>query len=46
MIRKFCFAAVAVLMIVGCSSHFISDEAYREKVEQDFAKREAIMQAS
>ena len=46
MIRKFCFAAVAVLMIVGCSSHFISDEAYREKVEQDFANREAIMQAS
>ena len=33
-------------MIVGCSSHFISDEAYREKVEQDFANREAIMQAS
>ena len=39
MIGKFCFAAVAVLMIVGSSSHFISDEAYREKVEQDFAKR-------
>ena len=46
MIRKFCFAALAALMLVGCSSHFISDEVYREKVEQDFAKREAIMQAS
>ena len=46
MIRKFCFAALAALMLVGCSSHFISDETYREKVEQDFAKREAIMQAS
>ena len=39
MIRKFCFAALAALMLVGCSSHFISDETYREKVEQDFAKR-------
>ena len=46
MIRKICFVVVAALMLVGCSSHFISDEAYREKVEQDFAKREAIMQAS
>ena len=46
MIRKFCFAALAALMLVGCSSHFISDEVYRDKVEQDFAKREAIMQAS
>ena len=46
MIRKFCFAAVAALMVAGCSSHFISDEAYRGKVDQDFAKREAIIKAS
>ena len=46
MIRKFCLAALVVLLSVGCTSHFISDQAYREKVDQDFAKRESIMTAS
>ena len=46
MIKKFCFAAVVVLLSVGCTSHFISDQEYRAKVEQDFAVREKIMVAS
>ena len=46
MIRKFCLAAVVALLSVGCTSHFISDQAYRDKVDQDFAKRESIMTAS
>lgn len=46
MIRKFCLAALVALLSVGCTSHFISDQAYREKVDQDFAKRESIMTAS
>ena len=46
MIRKFCLAALVALLSVGCTSHFISDQAYRDKVDQDFAKRESIMTAS
>ena len=45
MIKKFCFAAVVALLSVGCTSHFISDQEYRAKVEQDFAVREKIMVA-
>ena len=46
MIRRFTFAAVAALLFVGCTPHFINDQEYRGKVEQDFAKRESIMRAS
>ena len=46
MIRRFTFAVIAALLFVGCTPHFINDQEYRSKVEQDFAKRESIMQAS
>ena len=46
MIRKVCLAALVVLLSVGCTSHFITDQEYLGKVEQDFAGRDSVMKAS
>ena len=34
------------MILAGCSSHFISDEQFRDKVSQDFASRGYIMEAA
>lgn len=36
----------AVLLLSGCQSHFITDKAYREQVEADFASRQEILDAA
>ena len=46
MIRRFVFAAVAMIMAMGCSSHFITDQNYRSEVEQDFAERAFVLKAA
>ena len=46
MIRKVCLAALVVLLSVGCTSHFITDQEYLDKVEQDFAGRDSVMKAA
>ena len=38
--------AGVVLLMNSCTSHFISDKAFREKVAADFALRESVMKAS
>ena len=46
MTRKLGFLAGCVLLLNACSSHFISDESYRDKVMSDFASREMVLEAS
>ena len=46
MIRNFGLIAGAVLLLNSCSSHFISDRSYREKVASDLALRESVLEAA
>ncbi len=46
MIRNLGLIAGVVLLLNSCSSHFISDEAYREKVASDLALRESVLEAA
>ena len=46
MIRKFGLLAGCMMLLAGCTSHFISDEQFRDKVSQDFASRSHIMEAA
>ena len=46
MIRKFGLLAGCMMLLAGCTSHFISDEQFRDKVSQDFASRNHIMEAA
>lgn len=46
MIKRFCMLAGCILMLSGCSSHFITDQQFRDKVADAFASRSAVMEAS
>ena len=46
MIRNLGLIAGAVLLLNSCSSHFISDRSYREKVASDLALRESVLEAA
>ena len=46
MIRNLGLIAGVVLLLNSCSSHFISDEAYREKVASDLALRKSVLEAA
>ena len=46
MIRKFGLLAGCLMLFAGCSSHFISDEQFRDKVSEDFASRSHVMEAA
>ena len=41
-----CFIVTAFMFLTGCSSHFISDNAFRGEVSEDFASRSEILAAS
>ena len=38
-----CVVLSAMMLLTGCSSHFISDEAFRQEVSEDFASRSEIL---
>ena len=43
-LRTLCFAAI--LSLTGCSSHFISDDAFRSQVASDLVSRQDVLKAS
>lgn len=38
-----CLFLSAILLLTGCNTHFISDEAFRQEVSEDFASRSEIL---
>ena len=46
MIRKLILLACSMMLLAGCSSHFITDSDFRDKVSEDFASRSHIMEAA
>ena len=44
--KKIAHILAAALLLCSCSQHFISDRSFRQKVESDFASREAIFDAA
>ena len=38
-----CLFLSAILLLTGCNTHFISDEAFRREVSEDFASRSEIL---
>ena len=38
-----CLFLSAVVLLTGCNTHFISDEAFRQEVSEDFASRSEIL---
>ena len=41
-----CFILSALMLMTGCNSHFISDEAFRQGVAEDLSARSEIMAAA
>ena len=35
-----------MMLLTGCSTHFISDSSYRQRVAEDLATRQDIMEAA
>ena len=46
MMRNLSLIAGLVLLLNSCAGHFITDEAFREKVASDFALRESVLDAA
>ena len=46
MIRKIGLLAGCMMLLAGCTSHFITDPEFRNKVSEDFASRSHIMEAA
>ena len=46
MIRKIGLLAGCIMILAGCTSHFITDPEFRNKVSEDFASRSHIMEAA
>ena len=46
MIRKIGLLAGFMMFLAGCTSHFITDVEFRNKVSEDFASRSHIMEAA
>ena len=38
-----CLFLSAIVLLTGCNTHFISDEAFRQEVSEDFASRSEIL---
>ena len=41
-----CIIVSGIFFLTSCTSHFISDPAFREKVAEDFASRQSILEAA
>lgn len=46
MIKNLGLIAGVLLLLNSCSTHFISDKTFREKVASDLAQREAVLEAA
>lgn len=44
--KKFTIVLAALASLISCTSHFISDEAYRAEVSEDFCSRSSILEAA
>lgn len=44
--KKFAHILALVLLLSSCSTHFISDRSYRQKVEKDYASRQTLLDAA
>ena len=38
-----CIVLSAMMLLTGCTSHFISDEAFRQDVAKDLSERSEIL---